>query len=732
GETGTGRLSLIRGYRESVAEKLASPPAYAYVENFVEPREPVVVELPAGKGRAFLEDMETLIDNLLATFPAAFENPPYQQKKTAIEREFNQRYNQAIDQVEQKALAMNVSLYRDAESISFSPIEDGAVLDEAQFAQLAQEKRETFHSNVAVLEDYLANVLVELPQWRREIIERTRALNDETITQAIEPLLSPLIRKYGKIPSVLDYLSQVKQDVLKTVIELLSEDRAQESKETTGKKTRLQAKYSPNILVDHGEHEGAPIVYETHPNYQNLFGRVEYVNEQGGLVTGYRHVCPGVLHRANGGYLILDAEKLLATPSVWEALKRALKARQIEIELPTADHGSATSLLLKPQVITLNVKVILIGGREIFYLLQELDSEFNEMFRILADFDPYIRRTDETLMLFARIAKTRIGEEGFKDLTAGAIAELIEYSSRQVENKSRLSARVGDVFEIIGEAELLCRRSGDPLIDTVHVRNALEAREDRTGRLPHLILEEILDGTILIDSNGSAVGKINALTVLEVGDSSFGAPARITATVYPGTTGIVDIEREVELGKAIHSKGVMILSGYLGNKYAQKFPLAISANIALEQSYGYIDGDSASLAEVCAMISALTKIPLSQSFAVTGSINQYGEVQAVGSVNEKIEGFFRLCRARGLPGGQGVIIPTANVNNLMLKQEVIDAVAREQFVIHAVMSVDEALEILTGLPAGKPGKSGKFPAKSINSQAVVRLQEVSELSSETK
>lgn len=732
GETGTGRLSLIRNYLTSVAEKRATPLGYAYVDNFADPREPVAVELPAGKGKTFSDDMEVLITNLLATFPAAFENPSYQQKKTAIDREFNQRYNQAIDQVEQKALAMSVSLYREGENITFSPIEDGTVVDETKFAQFTREKRDRFHENVAILEDYLGNVLVELPQWRREITERIQTLNEETITQALEPLIVPLLRKYEKIPAVLAYLSELKHDLLTNVIELFSDDHGPQSKESAGRKSRLQAKYSPNILVDHAERDGAPIVYETHPNYQNLFGRVEYVNEQGSLVTGYRHVCPGALHRANGGYLILDAEKVLTTPSVWEALKRALKGRQIEIEVPNADHGGVISVLLKPQVIPLDVKVILIGGREIFYLLQELDSEFNEMFRILADFDSYIPRSDESVMVFARIAKTRICEEGFKDLTAGAVAELVEYSSRQVENKGRLSARVGDVFEIVGEAELLRSRSGDPLIDAGHVRRALEAREGRNGRLSQLILEDILDGTVLIDSDGTAVGKINALTVLEVGDSSFGAPARITATVFPGSDGIVDIEREVELGQAIHSKGVMIISGYLGNKYAQKFALAMSANIALEQSYGYIDGDSASLAEVCAMISALTKIPLNQSYAVTGSINQYGEVQAVGAVNEKVEGFFRLCCARGLTGRQGVIIPAPNVDNLMLKQEVIDAVTAKQFWIYAVASVDEALELLTGRPAGRIGKSGTYPPKTVNADAVLRLKEISALSSEGK
>ena len=439
--------------------------------------------------------------------------------------------------------------------------------------------------------------------------------------------------------------------------------------------------------------------------------------------------CAGSLHKANGGYLILDAEKLLIYPSVWEGLKRALQSGRIEIDSPYSEF-SINTITLKPEVIPLNVKVILVGSRDIYYLLEEMDDEFNEMFRILADFDNYIPRNQESIQGFALLMLTHAKDSGSKPLTRAAIKSLIEHSCRLSENQHHFSAHIKDSLDIIAEANLFCKQALQSEIDKVHIEQALSAREHRNGRLSQAILEEMLDGTILIDTKGEAIGKINGLTVLEIGGSSFGAPARITTTVYPGSRGIVDIEREAELGQAIHSKGVMILTGYLGHSYAQQFPLAISASIAIEQSYGYIDGDSASLAELCCLISALTRTPIIQAFAVTGSVNQYGEVQAVGGINEKIEGYFRLCKARGLTGEHAAIIPSANKRNLMLKQEVIDAVAEGLFAVYAVGSVNETLELLTGQYAGEADEDGMYPENSINYKAISRLKEISDMTTD--
>jgi predicted ATP-dependent protease len=561
------------------------------------------------------------------------------------------------------------------------------------------------------------------------MVEKLKQLDNDTISMAVEPLLAGLHDKYEPVEDVITYLSELKKDLEATIADYLMPGKALEASDIRSKKLLLNEQYAPNILIDNKHEYGAPVIHEPHPTYQNLFGRIEYVNDQGTLLTSYRKICAGSLHKANGGYLILDAEKLLTYPFVWEGLKRALQSGRIEIDSPYSESGINT-VTLKPEVIPLNVKIILVGSPDIYYLLEEMDSEFNEMFRILADFDYAIPRNDASMHSFATLMIKQAQDANGKALTRSAIESLVEHSCRLTEDQHHFSARINNTLQIIGEANLFCNKSNAGAIDRKHIEQALTAREYRNGRLPQTILEDMLDGTILIDTGGEAVGKINGLTVLEIGGSSFGAPARITTTVYPGSRGIVDIEREAELGQAIHSKGVMILTGYLGHCYAQHFPLAISASIAVEQSYGFIDGDSASLAELCCLISALTRTPIDQAFAVTGSVNQYGEVQAIGGVNEKIEGFFRLCKARGLTGQHAVIIPAANKRNLMLKQEVIDAVAQQLFAVYAVTSVNETLELLTGHLAGTVDDDGCYPENSINFKAIARLKEISELVAE--
>lgn len=421
---------------------------------------------------------------------------------------------------------------------------------------------------------------------------------------------------------------------------------------------------------------------------------------------------------------------MLGEPFVWDALKRALQSRQLKMESPLAELGRLAAVSLTPQVIPLQLKVIIIGSRQIYYTLQDLDPDFQEMFRVLVDFDEDIPLGEDSLEQFAQLLKTRTSEEGMAPLSGAAVARLATYSARLAERQGRLSARIGDLFQLVSEADFIRQLANEEVIQLGHIERALKAKQTRTGRVSARILDDMLAGIILIDTAGAAVGKCNGLTVLEVGDSVFGVPARISATVYPGSSGIVDIEREVNLGQPIHSKGVMILTGYLGSRYAQEFPLEISASIALEQSYGYVDGDSASLGEVCTLISALSRTPLKQCFAITGSINQFGEVQAVGGVNEKIEGFFRLCEARGLTGEQGVIIPRANVTTLMLDERVLQAVRAGQFHVYAVREVDEALALLVGKPVGAQDEKGRFPKGSVNDLVVARLQEISELGME--
>jgi len=725
GEPGTGRFSFVQRYLKAEAKRQATPVDRVYVNHFDEPREPRALELPPGTAAAFIADIGHLIDNLLATFPAVFETPTYQQKKGAIDRVFNQRYDKALDLIEKLALEKDVALYRDSANIAFTPMKDGKALDEADFAQLPEAERERFHDDIAALEERLNEELASLPQWKRESSNQLRQLNEETISLALQPLLSPLSEKYAENAGVCAYLQAVQVNLLRTVVDQLLDD-----KPDLQRREMLEEQYSPSLVVGHHGDGGAPVVFEPHPTYDNLFGRIEYSTDQGALYTSYRQLRPGALHRANGGYLIVEAEKLLSEPFVWDALKRALHSRQLKMESPLGDLGRIATVTLNPQVIPLQLKVIIIGSRQLYYTLQDLDSDFQEMFRVLVDFDEEIAVGDDSLEQFAQLLKTRTSEEGMAPLTAAAVARLATYSARLAEHQGRLSARIGDLFQLVSEADFVRQLAGDAITDVGHIERALKAKADRTGRVSARIIDDMLAGIILIDTAGEAIGKCNGLTVLEVGDSAFGVPARISATVYPGGSGIVDIEREVSLGQPIHSKGVMILTGFLGSRYAQEFPLEISASIALEQSYGYVDGDSASLGEVCTLISALSRTPLKQCFAITGSINQFGEVQAVGGVNEKIEGFFRLCQARGLTGEQGVIIPHSNVSNLMLDERVLQAVRAGQFNVYAVRHVDEALGLLLGEPAGAPDAKGQFPKGSVNARVVERLRSIAELGME--
>lgn len=727
GETGSGRLSMVMQYLQALAPNHAAPPSYAYVDNFENSREPIAIQLPSEHGHSFCKDIEKLITDVLATFPAAFENPSYQQKKTAIERQFVHTYRDATEYVDAQAREINIGLFSENDTFNFLPLIENRPMRDDELSALSTEERELYKQRIEELEDCLSEALLELPKWRRELAASMTQLNNDTIDAAIEPLFDELNSRYAEVEDVVTYLAEVKKNLRHTINDFLMPVSSNEpiERDYTLKKMILE-QYAPNILIDYKQDSGAPVIYETHPTYQNLFGRVEYSNDQGTLMPHYRRICAGALHKANGGYLILDAEKVLHYPFVWDGLKRALKSGYIEIESPFTEQ-SVNTITLKPEVIPLNVKIILIGNADIFYLLEAMDDEFNESFRVLADFDYRIPRNTTTMKHFAQLMVKQATDAKTKPLTQSAIESLIEHSCRLAESQQYFSACINDALEIIGESTHFATKANAEKIDRLHIEQALNAREYRNGRMSQTILEEMLDGTILIDTEGSAIGKINGLTVLDMGGSSFGMPARITTTVHPGSRGVVDIEREVELGQALHSKGVMILTGYLGHCYAQQFPLAISASIAMEQSYGHIDGDSASLAELCSLISALTRTPIKQSFAVTGSINQYGEVQAIGGANEKIEGFFRLCQARGLNGSHAVIIPAANKRNLMLKQDVLDAVEKGLFSVYAVNTVDEALELLTGEKAGEVDVEGNFPEGSLNFKAISRLKEISEL-----
>ncbi|MEC8444215.1 MAG: ATP-binding protein [Pseudomonadota bacterium] len=727
GDTGTGRSSYVRDYLKSEAKRQATPDIWCYVNNFKNPREPKALALLPQEASEFKRVISELIEQLMASFPAVLEHPTYQQKKSAIDYTFNRRYDKAIETVEREAHKRGVAVYRDSNAISFTPMRDGKALDETEFAQLSEDERDTFHNDIANLEQMLSDQLAELPQWKRESSNELRHLNQETIRAAITPLLEPIRSAFAHHEPIMDYLTEMEEHLPSLVLEELVEERLMDLREEYAKRSSLEDSLLPNIATHHAADSGAPVVYEPHPTYANLVGRIEYVSEQGALVTNYQKIAPGALHKANGGYLILDAEKVLTEPLVWDALKRALQSNELKMESPYSEIGLINTTSLVPALIPLDFKLVLIGSRHIYYLLQQHDEDFKRLFRTVVDFDSDIPLNEEHLSAYAQLLKSRIDEQQYADMSKAAIERMVQHSARLAEQQDTLSARIGDQFDLLAEADFIRKLAKDDVITPTHIDRALAAKQERTGRVYDKLFEQMLDGTVLLETSGEAIGKINGLTVMSLGDTSFGSPARITATVYPGSKGVVDIEREVSLGQALHSKGVMILSGFLGNRYAQRFPLAISAHIAMEQSYGYVDGDSASMAELVCLISALIHSPVNQNFAITGSVNQYGEAQAIGGVNEKIEGFFRLCAARGLSGDQGVIVPLSNLRNLVLHQDVVDAMADGKFHVYGVNHVDEALHLLLGREPGAANDEGDFPVGTINADIIKRLEAIANM-----
>ena len=721
GEPGSGRTHYINEYLKPLARNGKTPADWLYVNNFETPSEPRCISLPHGQGNKLLRDMDHLIEELLASFPAVFENPAYIQQRTALQNIFNNRYDEALGIVEKSATKRNIAVYRENGVISFGLIVDDQLADDAYFSKLDEKQREQFHQDVIQLEQLLNETLAELPAWQRDLNNQLRQILQQTIKQALKPLFEELLKRYQGHAGVQIYLGQM-QKHLPRVIEEHFSGGAEDSKEHPANQRKLlEYLYRPNLISRFSEQKGLPIIHENNPSYSNLFGRISFSASFGEAHINYQHIVAGAVHHANGGYLILDSEKLLSDGRSWATLKRVLREGMLSLDSQNIESNHGMPCNLKPQAIPVSLKVILIGSREIYYALAEADEEFHEQFRVLVDFDSSFELTANNLHQLASLIEKRCQENHSAELSGDAITRLAEFACRIAEHQNRLSTRINLLMDIVTEADYWRDNTSEPLIDKTHIERAIAAKEQRHGRLRDNIINDILTGFINIETSGKALGQVNGLAVLSSGDTGFGCPLRITATAHPGSKGVVDIEREVNLGQAVHSKGVLILSGYLCGRYAKSFALAMSANIAIEQSYGFIDGDSASLAELCALLSSLTGIPLRQDIALTGSVSQFGEVQTVGGVNEKIEGFFDICQARGLTGSQAVLIPAANRDNLMLSQRVIDAVRDGLFAVYCIHHVDEAMELLTDREAGKQLSEGNFTKGSINQLIVEQL-----------
>ncbi len=736
GPAGTGKLSLVRQFFEQRAASEPVPPDWCYVNNFEEPHRPRALHLPPGKGTELRQDMADLVEELRTALSTAFESEEYQTRRQVIEEGFNERQQEAFEEIRQLAQERGLTVLRTPAGFVFAPVRDGEVLSPQQLQELPEEERKHLEAGAEALQEELQKVLRQMPRWQREARERGRELNRETTTFAVGSLIDEMRQKYAGFPAIVDYLNAVQQDVMENMRDLLAQEEHPQSAERSGSipfpvpgsqvGPPSLRRYGVNVLIDHSTSEGAPVITEDNPTYQNLVGRVEHVAQMGALLTDFNLIKPGALHQANGGYLMLDARKVLLQPYAWEGLKRALQSRQVHIE----SLGQALSLIstvsLEPEPIPLDVKVALFGDPSLYYLLSALDPDFGELFKVAADFDERMDRNSDNQLLYARLMSSLARKEGLRPLDRTAVARVIEHSARMVGDVEKLSVRMQSVADLLREADYWAGQAGNGVVTAADVQRAIDAQIYRSDRLRERVQEEILRGTILIDTEGEKVGQVNGLSVIQLGGFAFGHPSRITARVRMGKGEVVDIEREVELGGPIHSKGVLILSGFLGARYTTYHPLSLSASLVFEQSYGGVEGDSASSAELYALLSAIAQVPIKQSLAVTGSVNQHGQIQAIGGVNEKLEGFFDVCKARGLTGEQGVLIPASNVNHLMLRQDVVEAVAEGRFYIYPVETVDQGIEILTGLPAGEPDEEGNYPEGTVNGLVQAQLVKMAE------
>jgi len=717
GPPSSGKSTAVTAYLERKARSEPTPDDWVYANNFDNQNRPLALRLPHGRANELARGMVAAIDELRNTVLAMFEGEDYQARRRAIDETFRSGQEEAFEALNQHAQAQNIAILRTPPGFAMAPMHEGKVVKPEVFNGLPEGLRKEVESKIEALQKELEKILEQVPRTDKLRREKIAELNAEVGEVAVTAALSDLAAAFAALPEVSAQLERAKQDLIRNIGLFLASDE-QESEIVkqsvdTSRDPRFR-RYMVNPMVTNGENDGAPIHEDLNPNYGNLIGRVEHLAQMGALVTDFLLIKPGSLHRANGGYLLIDARKLLLSPFAWEALKRTLKAGEIRIEQPAEAAGLISTQTLDPEPIPVDVRVILFGERELYYLLAAHDPDFSRLFKVQADFDDTIERSEENNQAYARLVSSIVNEHKLNHLDAGAIALLIEEGARLADDREKLSIQVGRIADIVREADYWSRKSSRELITRADISQAVEEHVQRSDRLRDRSQETIERGIVLVETDGAHVGQINGLSVLQLGDFAFGRPTRITARVRMGQGRVTDIEREVNLGGPLHSKGVMILWGFLAGRFAQDVPLALAASLVFEQSYGGIDGDSASSTELYALLSALSEVPIRQGLAVTGSVNQWGEVQAIGGVNQKIEGFFDVCRARGLTGDQGVLIPQSNVQHLMLREDVVAAVREGRFAVYPVGRIDEGIEILTGIKAGERDGGGDFPPGTIN------------------
>jgi lon-related putative ATP-dependent protease len=730
GPPGTGKTTAVRNFLEAIAKDRPTPPDWCYVNNFHNSYEPLCIQLPTGRAKTFRKDLDNFIEEAKRTVPRALQSDEFQSKREQMIKTAEERRNKILSDLGNEAERSGFSIQATHLGVTLIPVHNGKPISEEELASLPDRVKKEMDQKRTDVESKFEEAMKQIAALEKETRSALRKLSNDAIQYAIGFLMDALQKSYEDIPEVVSYLKDVRTDILENY-ELF----AGPQEPTTTTEGQLMApwmkempfrRYKVNVIVDNSQLKGSPVIFEENPTYLNLFGRIEKEAQFGSFTTDFTLVKGGSIHRANSGYLVLPIEGLLTNPLSYDGLKRALRNNKIAIEEPGERLGFMTTKTLTPQPIPLNVKVILVGQPLVYQLLLAYDTEFREFFKVKADFDTTIDRNKENLRRYASFVCTLCEKEGLKHLEAPAIAKVIEHGSRLAEDQRKLSTRFAEVADLIREANYYAAQDGSKYISAGHVTKALEEKVYRSNLIQQKILEMIQRGLFLIDTSGTRAGQVNGLSVISLGDFEFGRPSRVTASIGLGREGVVDIEREAKMGGPIHTKGVLILGGYLANKYAHDKPLSLSARLVFEQSYEGVEGDSASSTELYAILSSLADIPIKQNIAVTGSVNQRGEVQAIGGVNEKIEGFFEVCKLKGLKGDESVMIPKSNAQDLMLKEEVVKAVKDGRFHIYAVSSIDEGIEILTGVKAGERKKDGSFEPNTVNTRVDRRLKEMAE------
>ena len=724
GLEGTGKSTIVQDIVGEHAKALPPCCDWCMVNNFIDEFCPKTISVPTGQALKFKKQMGKFIEDLQNELSKAFSSESYQQKQSTLKDRFADKQRALFKKLDQFAADRQISIQKTQTGFQTIPLQDEKPMPREVFQTLSKEQQEAIEENIRALQAEIESTLREVSKLGQDLRDQTETLMAEVTLFVVRNRLDILKNAYTDSKDILDYLDQVQEAIVENVNEFITPDSKGNAPDT-GRPSPAQSafhRYQVNVLVDRKGEKGAPLIFETNPTYNNLFGHIEKRAFMGTLMTDFTMVQAGSLLRANGGYLLLEIEAVLKNSLVWEALKRALQNKYLHIEDMAAGMGFGTTSL-RPEPIPLEVKVVLIGSYQLFQLLQNHDSKFNKIFKVRADFDYEVKRDEDTLQQYARFIARVCKEENLLPLTPKGVAAIVEYGEKQVADKEKLSLRFGSIQAVLKEANYWANKKNARVVSDKYVRKALKEHRFRYNLYEEKVQENYVDETILIDLDGAIVGQVNALAVYQIGDLAFGRPSRITAVTYLGKEGIINIEREAKLSGKTHDKGVLILSGYMGRTFAQRYPLNLSASITFEQSYGGIDGDSASSTELYAILSSLSGVPIHQGIAITGSVNQKGQVQAIGGVNHKIEGFFDVCKAKGLTGRQGVMIPKANVKNLMLKQEVIDAVKKGKFHIYRVATIQEGIEILTGEKAGSPDQKGDFPPNTVYGKVQAKLKD---------